>query len=467
MRRKNVWNQLQFMGRILTGIMACSLVLAGCDRGDSGKYTKDTLANNDMIESQKLEENSQNDETTQYSEDTEELSEDTEEFPEEDEESKEKAESKEEKEKLQEEEKERQQEPTQSDRLTICMVGDVLMHDRLNESGKQEDGSYNYDHLFANVKSVIETYDIAIVNQEVILGGTELGLSGYPTFNSAFELGDALVSAGFDVVLHATNHAMDKGVKGVLRCLDFWRSCYPTILVLGIHETQEERNEIPIIERNGIKIAILDATYGMNGIRLPEDMPYLVNLLDKEKVGDDIRQAKEQADFVIVTPHWGTEYQLEASEEQEDLAEYFMECGADLVIGTHPHVIEPVEWIYGEDGKKMLVYYSIGNFINATSGTGEGVANRMVGAIAELTLSVQEDGEVAIQEYGVEPIVSHISEEPKQMTTYLLSDYTESMAQKNLILEQDSSFSKEYCEQLCEKIFGDFYKTSKLLIISK
>ena len=166
--------------------------------------------------------------------------------------------------------------------IQIIMVGDMLMHERVMESGLLEDGTYNFDHIFVNVKDTIENADLAIVNQETILGGSELGLSGYPAFNSPYELGDSLVNAGFDVILHATNHTLDKGKTGVLNCMNFWDNNYPNITYLGINKSQEEWNtNIFIYEQEGIKIAILNYTYGTNGINPPSDMPYIVNYLDE------------------------------------------------------------------------------------------------------------------------------------------------------------------------------------------
>lgn len=346
---------------------------------------------------------------------------------------------------------------TKQQTMTIGMVGDVLLHDRVNASGKKSDGTYQYDHLFANVKKQIESYDLAIVNQEVILGGSKLGLSGYPAFNGAQEVGDSLVKSGFDVVLHATNHALDKGKKGALACLDFWKKKHPEISVVGLHESEEEQNQITVCERNGIKVAILNYTYGTNGIPTPKDMPYLVNRLNKKQIKSDVKKAKKLADFVILAPHWGTEYTLKQTKEQENWAKFFLECGVDLVIGTHPHVIEPVKWLKDDNGHRMLTYYSIGNFINATSGTGKGVANRMVGAIAEVTLKRTKDGKVVIDQYGVKPVVSHIGKKSSNITTYFLSDYTKELAKENQIRKQDSTFSLEYCKDLCKKVFGDLY----------
>lgn len=344
-------------------------------------------------------------------------------------------------------------EPTPPPTIQIVMVGDMLMHGRVMESGLKEDGTYNFDHLFVNVKDTIENADLALVNQETILGGTELGLSGYPAFNSPYELGDSLVDAGFDVILHATNHTLDKGKTGVQNCMNFWDTNYPDIAYLGINKSQEEQDtDIYIYEQDGIRIAILNYTYGTNGIPTPSDMPYIVNYLDEDKIIQDLKFAEENSDFTIVCPHWGTEYVLSATDSQKKWATIFMENGADLVIGTHPHVIEPIEMVTDENGNEMLVYYSIGNFVNGTSGTGEGTTNRMVGGIADITISLDENDEAYIEKYDVIPIVCHIDEKT-EYTVYYLSDYTEELAKENHIISQDPSFSLEECNNLVNKVW--------------
>ena len=351
--------------------------------------------------------------------------------------------------------REENEEPT----VTITMVGDVLLHTRVDESCQLPDGSYDFSPLFANVRDVVQKSDIALVNQEVILGGKELGISGYPAFNAPYEVADALAETGFDVVLHATNHAMDKGKKGIVSCLLNWEEKYPDITVLGIYDSQKSQDTVTVLEENGIKIAILNYTYGLNGIPLPSDMPYAVGLLKEEKVKSDIAQARELADFVVVCPHWGTEYCLQPDAMQEKWTEFFAENGVDLVIGTHPHVIEPVEWVENEaTGNRMLVYYSLGNFVNWTSGSGAGVANRMVGGMAEVTVSLNEKGEAYISDYGVEALVTQVENGYGGVSTYFLRDYTEQMAQKNEIVKQDAAFSKEYCRKLCDSVWGNLWK---------
>ena len=364
---------------------------------------------------------------------------------------------------VQENAKESEKEPELSDEYKIVMVGDVLLHTPVEESYRQADGGYDYDSLFANTKDEISSADLALVNQEVIIGGSELEISGYPCFNADFSLCDSLVDAGFDVICHATNHALDKGQAGLLNCAKNWKKQYPQITVLGIHDSADTSTacgaDPEILELGDFKVAVLNYTYGTNGIPLPEDMPYAVDLLDEEQVAADICRAEEMADFTIVCPHWGTEYRLTPDASQEKWVRIFLENGADLVLGTHPHVIEPIEWVTDpENGHEMLVYYSLGNFVNWTSGTGEGVANRMVGGMAEVTVGRDEMGEVKIKDYGVQPLVSHVTSGPGGVTTYFLEDYSEKLGKANEIVSQDADFSLQYCIDLCDSVWGEAWK---------
>ena len=168
---------------------------------------------------------------------------------------------------------------------------------------------------------------------------------------------------------------------------------------------------------------------------------------------EDLQQANELADFTIVCPHWGKEYYLGISAEQERWTKIFLENGVDLVIGTHPHVIEPVEWVEDDAGNQMLVYYSLGNFVNGTSGTGAGVMNRCVGGLAEVKIGRDDAGQVEIQEYACIPLVCHIAE-GEAYTVWYLEDYTEELSIQNAIIKQDSDFSLENCKELVEKVWG-------------
>ena len=346
--------------------------------------------------------------------------------------------------------------------VSVVMVGDILLHTPVEEAAVDADGNYNFDFIFSQTKNSIEAADLAIVNQEVIIGGKELGITGYPAFNAPFEIGDALCDAGFDVVCHATNHALDKGKRGVVNTLKYWDDSHPEMRVVGINGSQEQKDAVDIVEKNGIRIAILNYTYGTNGISAPSDMPYAVDMLDESKVKSDLEYAENNADFTIVCPHWGTEYNLGIDGSQRKWTEVFRDGGADLVIGTHPHVIEPIEFIeddvpgHGNNhgGGDMLVYYSLGNFVNWTSGTGAGTTNRMVGGMAQITLGKDALGEVVVTDSGVKALVCHVTHGHNGVEVYPLSDYTEELAASNAIREQDSSFTLRQCQELCNKVWG-------------
>jgi poly-gamma-glutamate synthesis protein (capsule biosynthesis protein) len=350
--------------------------------------------------------------------------------------------------------------------VSVAMVGDILLHDRVEQAALDQDGNYDFDFIFSNTRDSISAADLAIVNQEVIIGGRELGVSGYPAFNAPVEIGDALSEAGFDVVCHATNHALDKGKKGLVNTLNYWEDAHPEMTVVGINGTQEQKDRVDIITKNGIRIAILNYTYGTNGISAPARMSFAVDMLEEDKVKRDLEYAEANADFTIVCPHWGTEYNIGIDGSQKKWTKIFRDGGADLVIGTHPHVIEPIEFIEdsvprrrnNHGGGDMLVYYSLGNFVNWTSGKGTGTTNRMVGGMAMVTLAKDISGEVTIKDYGVEALVCHVSPGYQGVTVYPLSEYTDELAAGNAIKKQDSSFSRKKCVDLCNKVWGEEWK---------
>ncbi len=335
-------------------------------------------------------------------------------------------------------------------KISLIMAGDILAHEGVYNSGLQSDGTYNFDHLFAHVKSDIQSADMAIVNQEVILGGTEMGLSAYPLFNSPQELGDSLVNAGFNIILHATNHTLDKGEQGVENTINFWETNHPDTAYLGIHNSREDydSNSVYFYTKNDITVSVLNYTYGTNGIPLPQDKPYIINLLNEDKVKADMAYAKENSDFMVVCPHWGTEYRLEPDESQLKWAQFFADNGADLVIGTHPHVIEPVTTLTGIDGNKTLVFYSLGNFVS-----NQDTVNTMLGAMAKVTIS-NSGGKAHIEKYSAEPVVTHLLFGRGLITTYKLSDYTEELASENKISLYDSGFSLNALKELSRSVLG-------------
>ncbi len=340
-------------------------------------------------------------------------------------------------------------------KLTLLAVGDNLIHIEVVNSGKQADGSYRYDHLYDRLAEEIKAADLAVVNQETILGGDDFAYSGYPSFNSPYEIGEALVRAGFDIITHATNHTLDMGYKAVKNTFAFW-SRYPDITVLGINKSKEAQDTIPILEKNGIRLAMLNYTYGLNGYRMPEDKPYLVNMLDKKKMEKDIKKARELADFVIVFPHWGTEYVYEATSMQKDLSDFYYKLGVDLVIGTHPHVLEPVEWIGQEPDHRMLVYYSLGNFMSYQK-----EAPRMLGGMAKVTIT-KDAGGTYISDASITPIVTHYEHGPADYNygIYKLTEYTPELAELHGVsdIAVRGSLTYDGIYQLAKKVLGAWFE---------
>ena len=338
-------------------------------------------------------------------------------------------------------------------RIDIIACGEILIHDSINENAGCGDGSYDFTNIFCNIEDEVKKADLAIANTEVIIGGSELGVSGYPRFNAPYELADAIAGAGFNLMLHSSNHSLDRDGAGIRNCLDYWRSNYPDVKVAGVYDSEEDSREICCFEKDGIRIAILNHTYWTNMIDPPEDMPWCVDVLDVEKFRGDIKRAKENADFVIVCPHWGTEYKKEADCYQRAWSEKMVEWGADLIIGAHPHVMQPNAWIDG-----VFCVYSLGTFVNWTSATYEDaddVAARMVGSVFKATVERDEaDGIVKLISCESLPVVVHIEDKPQGVSVYKLSEYSKELADRNEIKKQDPEFSYDYCVKLAEKVLG-------------
>jgi poly-gamma-glutamate capsule biosynthesis protein CapA/YwtB (metallophosphatase superfamily) len=250
---------------------------------------------------------------------------------------------------------------TLTEKITVGAIGDILIHDTVYQdafNGTQ----YNFNPIFENVKSILESPDVLTANQESMLGGVDIGVSSYPMFNSPHEVADALVNSGVDIVSIANNHTLDKGERGILSATDYLNSI--GLPHVGSFLNQEDRQKLRIIYKNGIKLAFLSYTYGTNGIPIPDGKDFLVNLINRDLMSDEISRAKKEADVVIMSIHWGNEYQRIPTNEQKDLANFLANEGVDIIFGSHPHVLQPMEWIDTGDGRKTFVIYSLGNFIS-------------------------------------------------------------------------------------------------------
>ncbi len=316
---------------------------------------------------------------------------------------------------------------------SFIAFGDTIGHMPVVNSGKTDEG-YNFDALFENVKSYIDSADIACVNQETIF--SDGPYSGYPSFGSPKEIGVAEASAGFDVVTHATNHAFDRGENAVLYTTAFWND-YDNIKMLGIHESEEDSEKIEIIERNGIRIALLNYTYSLNGYSLPSGKDYLVDLLDKDKVLEDVKNARAQSDGVIVFLHFGVEYLNSPTDEQRAWAQLLADEGVLAIVGTHPHVVEPMEIVTGKNGNEMPAYYSLGNFISSQSDL-----QCVLCAMADFKI-VKDSNGTHIEDAQILPEITH--QQNGYYSAYLLSDYPSDMEQRHRFkAKYPNKFSKEY-----------------------
>lgn len=284
----------------------------------------------------------------------------------------------------------------EDEEVTFTVFGDLLAHEPIYRYGLLHEEGFGF--LFENLEDVITDSDVAVINQETPLTDNPSLYGDYPRFGTPVQVGEAIAEAGFDVVTCATNHALDRGGQGINTTKAFFDSC--GIVCIGI-QSQEEKEYSPygMLLRNGIRFAMLNYTYGTNGIKIPEENPYMVHLLeDEEKIRDDIARAGAEADFVIVFAHWGTENSEQVDEYQQKWTQVFLESGADVVVGTHPHVLQPYEILTGEDGHEMLVFYSIGNYISA-----QPEESCTKGGMASFTVSLTSEG-YKVTEYALQPL---------------------------------------------------------------
>ena len=296
-----------------------------------------------------------------------------------------------------------QQEEQKDTTISMAVVGDIMCHspnykDAYNASTKK----YDFSTFFPQIKSYISNADIAVGNLETTFAGGNKAYSGYPTFNSPPQLAKDVQDLGIDVLTTSNNHSMDSGYNGLINTID-------TLDDLGISHTgtfksEEDKNKILIKDVNGVKIAFLSYTYGTNGIAIPKGKEYCINLIDKDLIKKQLESAKAQnPDVICVSMHWGIEYKLQPNTEQTDLADYLFENGADIILGSHPHVLQPMEkkTITLQDGttKDVFVVYALGNF---TADQRDEITRDS--AILNLTITKNSDSKISIDKVNYVPI---------------------------------------------------------------
>ena len=349
------------------------------------------------------------------------------------------------------------EETTTSDETTVSFmgVGDNLIHDTVYKDALQSDGTYDFTEMYSNFKEDAQNADIAFINQETVLGGEALGLSGYPTFNSPSEIAKNLEDTGFNLVNLATNHCLDKSDVGIENELASFRET--NIVFDGVYDSQEAFETIPTFTKKGITFSFLAYTYGTNGIEAPNS--YNVSYFDEDQIKSDVAKAKEISDVVIVSAHWGDENTFEPNDFQKQYAQLFADCGVDVVIGTHPHTIQPVEWIEGSSGNKMLCAYSLGNFIG-----GMLTSDNAIGGEIKFDF-VKKNNSISIENVQWVPTIIHfegnqdnIMEDRCNYKTYKLSEYSDELAKKHVLNGYEGNVvSIEYIKQKTEEVIDSKY----------
>lgn len=333
--------------------------------------------------------------------------------------------------------------------IDFLAVGDNIAHLGMRESGMTESGDWNYDAIYQPVKEDVEAADLALVTQETVFVENREDISGYPSFGTPPEFGDALVHTGFDVVAHATNHILDKGTDSIEYTMKWWKENHADTRILGIHESQADADNMTVIQCKALKLAMLDYTYGLNDIPLAEDKSYMIDVFNEEKARADIKKAREAADVVIVVMHVGDEYVQDVDDQTRQWVNLFLEEDVDIVIGSHPHVIRTMETLTGEDGHKMLVYYSLGNFTSTQNDLPS-----LLGAMAKITIKKDvKTGAIQIPEHEFIPLLMHYNHDSRTYGVYKLNEYTQELADQHTANERNpGEFSIQYYKDLFEQI---------------
>lgn len=342
------------------------------------------------------------------------------------------------------------------DRVTLCAIGDQLVTEYVLPfadayAGKTGDGEYDFTPWYREVKPFIQEHDLRFVNQETVMVSEEKGYSysGYPTFNSPESAAASVADTGFNLVNFATNHTYDLGTFGIEASHEVWDR-YPQLLVGGSYLTQEDRETVHMIERNGLTFAFLAYTYGDNAFSDASQMPnsYYSCAFDKDAIAADVQRAQKVADAVIVAMHWGTEYVNEPNEQQVEYARFLADLDVDLVLGTHCHTIQPVEYVTGETGNTVPVVYGLSDFISCWT-----ITDTIISGIFTCDFVPQEDGSIAVENLEWHPTIEW-DDGSGQPYVRLLADMDEATTNANT-RTPDVGDDYTYLRDLTNEVIGD------------
>lgn len=331
--------------------------------------------------------------------------------------------------------------------VSICAAGDNLIHSPIyvqaESPGTDNKNKYDFGYAYSNLSETIASYDLALINQETLICNDIYEPSNYPYFNSPSALGDYMINMGFKVFSIANNHTLDQGVEGLSACLDYWES-KDNVLSVGAYRNKDDRTEIRINEINGIVFSYLSYTEHLNGLILPADSEFEIgDAKDIETMTAEIRKAKDISDVCAVFLHWGVEGSDMITGEQRSIAKILADAGADIILGTHPHVLRDIEYIERQNGSKALCAYSLGNFISA-----QNIPQTMIGGVLTFDVSVfAETRGVQILNVIFIPTVTHYDYNYRNLRIYRLQDYTAELANAHGVREY-GDFSLEYIHKI-------------------
>lgn len=329
--------------------------------------------------------------------------------------------------------------------ITFSASGDNLLHSYLynQAAARAKKGTYDFSYCYKRVADFFKETDLNWINQETLVTDT-LEPSSYPMFSSPGQVVRDLYDINFRIFNISTNHTYDKRAEGLTETEKFWESMPDDTLCTGLVK-EEEYNDIPIKEVDGVKFAFLSYTYGTNGLSHPDESDLHVILLSEtDVIKKQMKKARKNADVVVVSCHWGNEDTHTISESQRSMARQLADWGADLIIGTHPHVVQDCEWIKTADGRKTFCAYSLGNFIS-----GQDRADNLIGATLSLTFEVTEDllndtFTVKIKHPKLIPVITDYRSGHVDVRVYWLSDYSREMADTHGVRSRDSRFGYDY-----------------------
>ncbi len=312
--------------------------------------------------------------------------------------------------------------------LTFLACGDNIVHDAIIEDAAKRANSthpnYNFYDMYKGVAPLIAKADISFINMEGCVAGPSFGYHGYPFFNAPNEIGTTFTELGFDVINLANNHMMDYEEAGYAGTVSYFRSL-PVTTIGGY--TKADYDTLRVVEKNGIRVAFLSYATMINFSRqLPSGSEYLIPYAREADITRQIGLAKESADFVVVSMHWGGEDDFTPNAEQTRLARLCADLGADVIVGHHSHTVQPAAWLTGKNGNRTLVTYSLGNFISTMH-----YSQNMAGAMLSLTFNLSASGEKSVSDVRIIPTVTHYSLQRDGLQIYLLSDYSEELAKKH------------------------------------